>query len=118
MDGSGDFEAQEPLAGATTNPVTRVGATVRRLPPVRDSPARRDLLERALMLIGLKLTGAGQDVLQRYCSTALARAGEIQLASEPGTAGDLSGHLGREPGFAPSSPGTARPAGFPATGPA
>jgi hypothetical protein len=47
------------------------------------------------MLIGLKLTGAGQDDLQRHCSAALARAAEIQLASEPGTAGDLPGHLAR-----------------------
>jgi hypothetical protein len=95
MDGSGAFETEEPLAGATTTPVTRVGATVRRLAPERDSPARRDLLERALMLIGLKLTGADQDVLQRYCAAALARAGEIQLASEPGAAGDLPGDLAR-----------------------
>jgi hypothetical protein len=95
MNGSGDFEAEEPLAGGTTVPVTRVGATVRRLAPVRDSPAGRDLLEQALMLIGLKLAGAGQDVLQRYGSAALARAAEIELGSEPGTAGDLPGHLAR-----------------------
>jgi hypothetical protein len=95
MDGSGDFEAEEPLAGGTTTPATRVGATVRRLAPVRDSPARRDLSQRALMLISLKLAGVGQDILQRYCSAALARAAEIQLASEPDTAGDLPGHLAR-----------------------
>jgi hypothetical protein len=97
MDGSGDFEAEEPLAGGATTPATRVGATVRRLAPVRDSPARRDLSQRALMLISLKLAGVGQDILQRYCSAALARAAEIQLASEPDTA---------------------RPAGFPSSGPA
>jgi hypothetical protein len=96
MDGSGDFEADELLAaGGTTVPVTRVGATVRRLGPVRDSPARRELQERALMLIGLKLTGASQDVLQRYCSAALARTSEVQVGSVPGTAGDLPGQLAR-----------------------
>jgi hypothetical protein len=96
MDGSGDLEADEVLAeGGTTAPVTRVGATVRRLVPVRDSPARRELQERALMLIGLKLTGVGQDVLQRYCSAALARTSEVQVASEPRTAGDLPGQLAR-----------------------
>jgi hypothetical protein len=95
MDGSGDFEAEELLAGGTAVPVTRVGATVRRLVPVREGPARRELQERALMLIGLKLTGVGQDVLQRYCSAALARTSEVQVASEPGTAGDLPGQLAR-----------------------
>jgi hypothetical protein len=47
------------------------------------------------MLIGLKLTGVGQDVLQRYCSAALARTSEVQVASEPHTAGDLPGQLDR-----------------------
>jgi hypothetical protein len=94
MDGPGDFEAEELLAGGTTAPVTRVDATVR-LVSVLDSPARRELQERARMLIGLKLTGVGQDVLQRYCSAALARATEVQLGSEPGTGGDLPAHLAR-----------------------
>lgn len=95
MDSSDGFEAEEPLAGAAEVPVTRVGATVRRVVPVLDSPARRELQARALMLIGLKLSGAGQDDLQHYCSAALARASQFQVAGEPGTAGDLPGQLGR-----------------------
>jgi hypothetical protein len=47
------------------------------------------------MLISHKLAGVGQDLVQRYCSAALARAAEIQLASEPDAAGDLPGDLAR-----------------------
>jgi hypothetical protein len=95
MDGSDDFEDQEPPAGGTTAPATRVDATVRRVAPIPGSPARRDLSELTLMLISLKLSGAGQDVLQRYCSAALARAAQIQLANKPGAAEDLPGQLAR-----------------------
>jgi hypothetical protein len=63
--------------------------------PVPDSPAGRELSEQALMLIGLQLSGAGQDVVERYCSAALARAAEIQQSSGPGAAGDLPGQLAR-----------------------
>jgi hypothetical protein len=72
-------------------PSARPDARVSRPAPVPGSLAGRELSEQALMLIGLQLTGAGQDAVQRYCSAALARAAEI----EPGAAGDLPGQLAR-----------------------
>jgi hypothetical protein len=76
-------------------PSARPDARVSRLAPVPDSPAGRELSQQALMLIGLQLTGAGQNAMERYCSAALARAAEIQQSDEPGAAGDLPGHLAR-----------------------
>lgn len=77
-------------------PYTRVS----RLAPVPDSPAARELSQQGLGLIGLQLTGAGQDAVERQCSAALARAAEIQQSGGPGVAGELPGHL------APRSPAT------------
>jgi hypothetical protein len=76
-------------------PSARPDARVSRPAPVPGSPDGRELSEQALMLIGLQLTGAGQDAVERYCSAALARAAEIQQPGEPGAAGDLPGHLAR-----------------------
>jgi len=76
-------------------PPARPDVRVSRPVPVPDSPAGRELSEQALMLIGLQLTGAGQDVVERYCSAALARAAEIQQSGGPGAAGDLPGDLAR-----------------------
>jgi hypothetical protein len=72
-------------------------ARVSRLAPAPDSPAARELSERALGLIGLQLTGAGHNAveLEQQCSAALARAAEIQQSGEPGAAGDLAGQLAR-----------------------
>jgi hypothetical protein len=70
-------------------------ARVSRLAPVSDSPARRELSEQALMLIGLQLTGADQNTMARYSSTALGRAAELQEAGELGVAEDLPGQLTR-----------------------
>jgi hypothetical protein len=69
--------------------------SVSRLAPVPDSPAARELSEQALRLIGLRLSGAGQEAVERQCSAALARAAEIQQSGEPGAAGDPPGHLAR-----------------------
>jgi hypothetical protein len=63
--------------------------------PISDSPGVRELSELALRLIGLQLTGAGQNALERQCSNALTRAAEIQQSDEPDAAGDLPGHLAR-----------------------
>jgi hypothetical protein len=76
-------------------PSTRPDAHVSRPAPVPGSPAGRELSEQALMLIGLQLTGVGQDAVELYCSAALARTAEIQQSGEPGAAGDLSGQLAR-----------------------
>ena len=53
------------------------------------------LSQQALWLIGLQLTGAGQDEVERQCSAALARAAEIQQSVGPGAAGELPGQLAR-----------------------
>lgn len=63
--------------------------SVSRLAPVPDSPAVRELSEQALGLIGLRLTGAGQDAVERRCCAALARAAEIRQSGGPAAAPDL-----------------------------
>ena len=68
---------------------------VSRLSPAPDSPAAWVLSQQALRLIGLQLTGAGQDEVEQQCSAALARAAEIQQAGGPGVAGGLPGQLAR-----------------------
>ena len=68
---------------------------VSRLSPAPDGPEAWVLSQQALGLIGLRLTGAGQDEVERQCSAALARAAEIQQAHGPGAAGDLPGQLAR-----------------------
>jgi hypothetical protein len=68
---------------------------VSRLSPAPGSPEAWVLSQQALGLIGLQLTGAGQDEVERQCSAALARAAEIQQAGGPGVAGDLPGQLAR-----------------------
>jgi hypothetical protein len=65
---------------------------VSRLSPAPNSPEAWVLSQQALGLIGLQLTGAGQDEVERQCSAALARAAEIQQA---GVAGELPGQLAR-----------------------
>jgi hypothetical protein len=78
-------------------PSTHPDARVRSPAPVPEGPAARELSERALRLIRLQLNGAGQNAveLEQHCAAALARAAEIQLSGEPGTAGDLPGQLAR-----------------------
>jgi hypothetical protein len=78
-------------------PSAHPDARVSRLVPVPDSPAARELSERALGLIGLQFIGAGRNAveLDQQCSAALARAAEIQQSGEPGAAGDLPGQLAR-----------------------
>jgi hypothetical protein len=51
---------------------------VSRLSPTPNSPEAWQLAQQALGLIGLQLTGAGQDEVGRQCSAVLARAAEIQ----------------------------------------
>jgi len=68
---------------------------VSRLSPAPDGPEAWVLSQQALGLIGLRLTGAGQDEVERQCSAALARAAEIQQAGGPGAAGGLPGQLAR-----------------------
>ena len=68
---------------------------VNHLSPAPYSPAAWVLSQQALGLIGLQLTGAGQDEMERQCSAALARAAEIQQADGPGVAGELPGQLAR-----------------------
>jgi hypothetical protein len=75
----------------SAHPHTRVN----RLTLMPDSPAGRELSERALWLIGLQFTGAGQDDVERECSAALARAAELQQYGGAGAAGDLPGQLAR-----------------------
>jgi hypothetical protein len=65
---------------------------VSRLSPAQDSAEAWVLSQQALGLIGLRLTGAGQDEVERQCSAALARAAEIQ---QSGGAGELPGQLAR-----------------------
>ena len=67
---------------------------VSRLLPAPDSPDAWVLSQQALGLIGLQLTGAGQEEVERQCSAALARGAEIQQPGRPG-AGDLPGQLAR-----------------------
>jgi hypothetical protein len=76
-------------------PSARPQVRVSRPAPLPDSPAGRELSEQALMLIGLLLTGAGQNAIEESCSDALARAAEIRQSGEPGATGDLAGHLAR-----------------------
>jgi len=78
-------------------PSTHPDARVSRLAPVPDSPAVRELSERALDLIGLQIIGAGRNLveLEQQCSAALARAAEIQQSGGPDAAGDLPGQLAR-----------------------
>jgi hypothetical protein len=68
---------------------------VSRMAPAPDSPAGRDLSEQALVLIGLLLTAADQNTLERYCSTALARVAQLRQPGEPGAAEELPGQLTR-----------------------
>ena len=75
----------------SAHPHTRVN----RLTLMPDSPAGRELSERALWLIGLQFMGAGQDDVERECSAVLGRAAEIQRSGGPGAAGDLPGQLAR-----------------------
>jgi hypothetical protein len=75
----------------SAHPYTRVS----RPGPAPDGPAGRELSQQALELIGLPLTGAGPDAVERRCSAVLARAAEIRQSGGPGAAGDLPGHLAR-----------------------
>jgi hypothetical protein len=75
----------------SAHPYTRVS----RLAPAPDSPAARALSQQARDLIGLQLTGAGRDEVERQCAAALARAAEIQQSGGPGAAGNLPGQLAR-----------------------
>jgi hypothetical protein len=68
---------------------------VSRLLPAPNSPEAWVLSQQAMGLIGLKLTGAGQEEVERQCSAALARAAEIQQAAGPGVAGELPDQLAR-----------------------
>jgi hypothetical protein len=71
---------------------------VSRMAPAPDSPAGRDLSEQALVLVGLLLTGADQNTMERYCSTALARVARLRQPGEPGEPGaadELPGQLTR-----------------------
>jgi hypothetical protein len=70
----------------------RLDAPVSRLAPVPDSPAERELSGQAVHLIGLLLNGAGQDIMEQYCSAALTRAAELQRS---GAAGELADQLAR-----------------------
>jgi hypothetical protein len=63
--------------------------------PGSPSPAERDLSDRALGLIGLLLSGTGQDAMEEYCSAALARTAEIRQSGESGATGELAAHLAR-----------------------
>ena len=55
----------------------------------------RELSGLALRLIGLQLNERDQNAVERQCSSALARAAEIQQSSEHGATGDMPGHLAR-----------------------
>ena len=68
---------------------------VSRLLPAQNGAEAWVLSQQALGLIGLQLTGAGQDEVERQCSAALARAAEMQQATGPGVAGELPGQLAR-----------------------
>src|SRR5579859_5484905 len=74
-------------------PSPRPDARVSGPAPVPEGPAARKLSHLALDLIGL--TRTDQEDMERHCSTALARAAEIQQSAAPGTAGDLPGQLTR-----------------------
>ena len=76
-------------------PSARAYTRVSRLSPTLNSPEAWVLSQQALGLIGLQLTGAGQDEVERQCSAALARAAEMQQATGPGVAGELPGQLAR-----------------------
>ena len=68
---------------------------VSRLSPTPYSTEAWVLSQQALGLIGLQLSGAGPDEVERLCSAALARATEIQQAGGPGAARELPGQLAR-----------------------
>ena len=68
---------------------------VSRLLPAADGAETWVLSQQALGLIGLQLTGAGQEEVERRCSAALARAAEIQQSVGPGAARELPGQLAR-----------------------
>jgi hypothetical protein len=76
-------------------PSAHPGVSVSRLAPVPDGPASRELSERALGLIGVWLTGAGPEAVERHSSAVLARAAEIQQSGELGAAADLPAQLAR-----------------------
>ena len=67
---------------------------VSRLAPVSDGGVGRLLTDQALMLIGIQLSGAGQNAMERYCSRALARAAEVEQSGESGAA-ELHTYLAR-----------------------
>ena len=76
-------------------PSAHVAARVSPLTPVPGNPAMRELSGLALRLIGLQLNERDQNAVERQCSSALARAAEIQQSSEHGATGDMPGHLAR-----------------------
>ncbi|MGH3262704.1 MAG: hypothetical protein ACRDNS_11960 [Trebonia sp.] len=90
--GRGWLELRGP-GGATARlvPSPRGNARVSALTPIQQSSAARDLSGLALDLIGH--AGIDRDALERHCSSALARATEIQRSGEPGTAGELPDQL-------------------------
>lgn len=75
-------------------PSARADAHLSEVMPVPDS-ASAALTDQATWLIGLYLTGAGQDGLARECSRALALAAELRQSGAPEPAAALAGQLAR-----------------------
>jgi hypothetical protein len=76
-------------------PSPRPDARVSGLAPAPEGRAARELSERALVLIGFLRDGMSQQMMEEYCSYALAKAAEIQQSAESGTVGDLPDQLAR-----------------------
>jgi hypothetical protein len=84
--------------GAATRllPSARPAVQVGQLTPVAVSPAERELTDRALSLIELRLTGAdelSEEILGQRCSAALAKMEEVRRAGELGGASELPDQL-------------------------
>ncbi len=76
---------------------SRAAAHVGPVTPVAASPAERELLKRAYVLIELQLATAGEaaDMLSQWCSEALTRTAELQRSGELDAASELPGQLAR-----------------------
>jgi hypothetical protein len=82
--------------GTRLLPSARPAVRVSQLTPTSESPAERELADRALALIELHLSNAGhvvEDLLRGQCAAALARASEMQRSGQLDSASQLPDQL-------------------------
>jgi len=95
--GIGWLELRRPDGSAVRLlPSARPAVQVTQHTPASASPAERELLGQALLLIELKLATAGQDaedLIGKHCSGALARTAELQRSGQLDPASELPGQV-------------------------